>query len=286
MPQPSEVSVVANSGPAFRWMGTSLACGALLGKGAYGLVFEVAMPGTTAVLKVPRQRSSQDLDASPAALREIATENEILSALSHCPYVVRTFGVVSHAAGSGLLLEKAMGSLASYLKPEKTCGEPWCILRQILLGLQFCHVRMLLHRDLKPQNLLVMPDGRVVLSDFGLAKRLRNGLVRVRGDAIYTLTYRCVECLLAGKAEAGVTPQHFRSVVNFCLPQHFSSVVNFCVPGTHTHGLDCDRSTSLSWRIFGRSVLVPSTFSSLLGSFGKITQRNFVKPKSRESAHI
>ena len=49
MPPPSEVSVVANSGPAFRWMGTSLACGALLGKGAYGLVYEVSLPGTTCV---------------------------------------------------------------------------------------------------------------------------------------------------------------------------------------------------------------------------------------------
>lgn len=41
---------------------------------------------------------------------------------------------------------------------------------QIFRGLAFCHARGVMHRDLKPQNLLVEPDGTLKLADFGLAR--------------------------------------------------------------------------------------------------------------------
>jgi len=41
---------------------------------------------------------------------------------------------------------------------------------QMLRGLSFCHMRGVMHRDLKPQNLLVTKDGRLKIADFGLAR--------------------------------------------------------------------------------------------------------------------
>lgn len=41
---------------------------------------------------------------------------------------------------------------------------------QILSGLSYCHQRRLLHRDLKPQNLLIDTKGSIKLADFGLAR--------------------------------------------------------------------------------------------------------------------
>lgn len=43
-------------------------------------------------------------------------------------------------------------------------------MRQLLEGIKYCHSRRILHRDLKPQNLLINKDGNLKLADFGLAR--------------------------------------------------------------------------------------------------------------------
>lgn len=71
-------------------------------------------------------------------------------------------------------------------------------LRQLTEGVAYCHALRVLHRDLKPQNLLVDRGGRIKLADFGLARAF--GIpVRAYTHEVVTLWYRAPEILLGAK---------------------------------------------------------------------------------------
>ena len=70
---------------------------------------------------------------------------------------------------------------------------------QLLDGIAYCHKHRVLHRDLKPQNLLIDNQGRIKLADFGLARAF--GLpVRMYTHEVVTLWYRAPEILLGTKS--------------------------------------------------------------------------------------
>lgn len=68
----------------------------------------------------------------------------------------------------------------------------------MLDAIGFCHLNRILHRDLKPQNLLVNNKGYIKLGDFGLA-RLFNIPMRPYTHEVVTLWYRAPEILLGTK---------------------------------------------------------------------------------------
>ena len=69
---------------------------------------------------------------------------------------------------------------------------------QMLSGINFCHARRVLHRDLKPQNLLIARNGALKLADFGLARAF-DIPVRTYTHEVVTLWYRAPEILLGSK---------------------------------------------------------------------------------------
>lgn len=76
-------------------------------------------------------------------------------------------------------------------------------LHQLLSGLEFCHRHRFMHRDLKPQNLLIDKKGNLKIGDFGLARAF--GVpIRTYTHEVVTLWYRAPEILLGGKHYATV----------------------------------------------------------------------------------
>lgn len=69
---------------------------------------------------------------------------------------------------------------------------------QLLLGVRYCHSHRILHRDLKPQNLLIDRTGNLKLADFGLARAFGVPL-RTYTHEVVTLWYRAPEILLGGR---------------------------------------------------------------------------------------
>ena len=71
-------------------------------------------------------------------------------------------------------------------------------MKQLLDGVSYLHSHRILHRDLKPQNLLLDTEGHIKLADFGLSRSFSLP-TRVYTHEVITLWYRAPELLLGGK---------------------------------------------------------------------------------------
>lgn len=91
-------------------------------------------------------------------------------------------------------LKKVLDKKKSILTPKLVKS----YLHQLLDAIAYCHMNRILHRDLKPQNLLVDCKGHIKLADFGLARSF-NIPMRAYTHEVVTLWYRAPEILLGAK---------------------------------------------------------------------------------------
>lgn len=68
-------------------------------------------------------------------------------------------------------------------------------MAQIILALEYLHKEMILHRDIKPDNMLMDEEGYVRLSDFGLSRRVPTGICR-EGGGTYIIFNKNFELFL------------------------------------------------------------------------------------------
>jgi serine/threonine protein kinase len=91
------------------------------------------------------------------------------------------------------------------------------LMHQMLSGLSYCHSQRVIHRDIKPQNLLLDRSGKLKLADFGLARAFSLPL-RPYTEEVVTLWYRAPEILMGfGEVWIEIILYQSCSVLSFCL---------------------------------------------------------------------
>jgi len=175
-----------------------------IGEGTYGVVFKGRNKKTNEIVAMKKIRlESEDEGVPSTAIREIS----LLKELQH-PNIVSLKDVLMQEAKLYLIFEFLTMDLKKYMDtnvPKDGQMDPVLVKSytyQLLQGLLFCHQRRVLHRDLKPQNLLIDKNGAIKIADFGLARAF--GIpVRVYTHEVVTLWYRAPEVLLGSPKYSG-----------------------------------------------------------------------------------
>uniref|UniRef100_A0A8C7RF54 cyclin-dependent kinase n=1 Tax=Oncorhynchus mykiss TaxID=8022 RepID=A0A8C7RF54_ONCMY len=168
-----------------------------IGEGTYGVVYKAKNKVTGETVALKKIRLDTETEGVPStAIREIS----LLKELSH-PNIVKLCDVIHTENKLYLVFEFLHQDLKKFMD-SSVSGISLPLVKsylfQLLQGLAFCHSHRVLHRDLKPQNLLINAQGEIKLADFGLARAF--GVpVRTYTHEVVTLWYRAPEILLGCK---------------------------------------------------------------------------------------
>ncbi|KAF9086273.1 negative regulator of the PHO system [Mortierella sp. AD031] len=169
-----------------------------IGEGTYATVFKGKNRSNGDAVALKEIRLDSEEGAPSTAIREISLMKE----LRH-PNIVRLHDVIHTENKLTLVFEYMDQDLKKYMDQHGNRGAlgPIVIkafMYQLLKGVAFCHDNRVLHRDLKPQNLLINRKGELKLGDFGLARAF--GIpVNTFSNEVVTLWYRAPDVLLGSK---------------------------------------------------------------------------------------
>ncbi len=141
-----------------------------LGEGTYATVYKGQSRATNEIVALKEINLDADEGTPSTAIREISLMKE----LRH-PNIVRLHDVIHSETKLVLIFEYCEQDLKKFMDTNGDRGAldsrtVQSFMRQLLTGIAFCHENRVLHRDLKPQNLLINRKGELKIGDFGLAR--------------------------------------------------------------------------------------------------------------------
>ncbi|GAA5902496.1 hypothetical protein JCM5296_006433 [Sporobolomyces johnsonii] len=169
-----------------------------VGEGTYAVVYlgkEVATGRKIAIKKIKVGQFKDGLDMS--AIREV----KFLRELKH-PNVIELVDVFSNKTNLNLVLEFLDTDLEAVIRDKALVFQGADIKSWMLMtmkGLEFCHRNWILHRDMKPNNLLIAGDGTLKIADFGLAREYADEGAKMTCQVV-TRWYRPPELLLGARS--------------------------------------------------------------------------------------
>lgn len=173
-----------------------------LGKGAYGRVFKAldSRTGTRVALKLLHPKVYED----PGMMRRFEREARLTQRIDS-PHVARVLDhgladgrpFIAYAFVDGPDLQLRLDTTPDAF-PLEEAGR---IFGHVLDGIAAAHAKDVMHRDLKPDNVLVAPDGVAVITDFGLSRTFDSQSVTQAGEMIGTATHMTPQQLSGQEAD-------------------------------------------------------------------------------------
>ncbi|EOY21176.1 hypothetical protein QUC31_007223 [Theobroma cacao] len=169
----------------------------VLGEGTYGVVYkaiDTKTGQTVAIKKIRLGKQKEGINFT--ALREIKLLKELKD-----PNIIELIDAFPHKGNLHLVFEFMETDLEAVIRDRNIFLSPADIksyIQMTLKGLAFCHKKWVLHRDMKPNNLLIGPNGQLKLADFGLA-RIFGSPDRKFTHQVFARWYRAPELLFGTK---------------------------------------------------------------------------------------
>ena len=152
----------------------------MLGEGGMGIVYQCLdrVGGVSVAVKCLPPDVSRNADE----MEDIRANYRLVADLHHQNIAgVRTLELDESTGGYYLVMDLARGmSLKQWMRrnPQATMEAKLAILRQVAAALDYAHAQKVIHRDVKPENVMVDDEGDVKVLDFGLAAQIRSSQSR------------------------------------------------------------------------------------------------------------
>ncbi|MEE2962420.1 MAG: protein kinase [Myxococcota bacterium] len=171
-----------------------------LGEGAMGIVYQAEDPETNQILAL--KVLSRSLTIQEASVKRFIQEGEILGQAKH-PNVVRFYEIGRDGDSYFIAMEMVGGANLDELLQKQGPYAPEKVLqigKQVAYGLRHLNALGIIHRDIKPHNIMETESGLVKITDFGIARSLKQDARLTRqGMGLGSLVYASPE-QIAGQA--------------------------------------------------------------------------------------
>jgi serine/threonine-protein kinase len=192
----------------------------LVGSGGAGLVYKAVDTALGEVVAI-KTLKPEVLATDPHAIDRLLEEIRLARRISH-RNVVRTHDLGEARGVHFITMEYVEGTSLRAVLRARGRLPPAAVLsvaKQLLRALEVAHEQGILHRDIKPQNLLLGPSGVLKVSDFGIARLVarRPRAVALAGAAVGTPEYMAPEQLLGQELDARADIYAAGIVLHECL---------------------------------------------------------------------